>query len=324
MIMKSQERRLNMKTDKKYKSSLINSRHSSVKTFLRSENFHFALMLAPFAILFFLFTILPVLASVGLSFFRYDMISWPKWIGAENFLRMFVSDEVFPKTILNTLKFSVFTGPVSFLLAFVLAWFICEFKPLPRSILAFLFYVPALVGNAYFIWQVIFSNDSYGYANNFLLSLGFIDEGINWFKNPTYSMPILIVIQLWSSMGVSFLADIAGLQNVNPELYEAGALDGIKNRWHELWYITLPSMKDILLFGAVMQIQATFSIGAIVSTFAGYPSVDNSVDTIVLHLSDVATVRYEMGYAAAISVFLFLMMAITRILVGKILDFLGK
>lgn len=125
-------------------------------------------------------------------------------------------------------------------------------------------------------------------------------------------------------MGISFLADIAGLQNVNPEMYEAGALDGIRTRWHELWYITLPSMKDILLFGAVMQIQVTFSIGTSITALAGYPSIDNSVDTIVSHLSDVATVRYEMGYAAAISVLLFLMMAITRVLVGKILNFLGR
>lgn len=304
--------------------SVLKINRISGRDIIKSENFHFVLMILPFAILFFLFTILPVLSSVGLSFFRYDMISKPEWTGLDNYLRMFVNDEVFPKTLLNTLKFSVFTGPVSFLLAFVLAWFICEFRPLPRSILAFLFYAPALVGNAYFIWQVIFSNDSYGYANNILLSLGLIDDGINWFKNTSYNMIILIVIQLWSSMGVSFLADIAGLQNVNPELYEAGALDGIKTRWHELWYITLPSMKNILLFGAVMQIQATFSIGTIVSTFAGYPSVDNSVDTIVLLLSDVATERYEMGYAAAISVFLFLMMAVTRVVVGKILDYLGK
>lgn len=293
------------------------------KTF-NSENFAFYMMILPFAALFFLFTILPVLSSVVLSLFNYDMISLPKWNGFQNYLRMFTSDEIFPKAILNTLKFAVFTGPVSFLLAFVLAWFISEFSPLPRSILAFLFYVPALAGNSYFVWQVIFSGDSYGYANSFLLSLGLIDEAVNWFKNTSYNMTILIVVQLWGSMGVSFLADIAGLQNVNPELYEAGALDGIRNRWHELWYITLPSMKDILLFGAVMQIQATFSIGAVITLFAGYPSVDNSVDTIVPHLSDVATVRYEMGYAAAISVFLFLMMAVTRIVVGKILDFLGK
>ena len=291
---------------------------------VNNEDIHFYVMLLPFLVLFFLFTILPVLSSVGLSFFRYDMISLPKWAGLQNYLRMFVQDEIFLKTILNTLKFAVITGPVSYFLAFLLAWFISEFRPLIRNILSFLFYVPALTGNAYFIWQVAFSGDSYGYANSFLLSMGLIDEPINWFYNTSFNFPLLILVQLWTSMGISFLADIAGLQNVNPEMYEAGALDGIRTRWHELWYITLPSMKDILLFGAVMQIQVTFSIGTSITALAGYPSIDNSVDTIVSHLSDVATVRYEMGYAAAISVLLFLMMAITRVLVGKILNFLGR
>ena len=170
----------------------------------------------------------------------------------------------------------------------------------------------------------MFSSDSYGYANSFLISLGIITEPISWFKNEAYNFTILIIVQLWTSMGISFLADIAGLQNVNPELYEAGALDGIKNRWYELWYITLPSMKSILLFGAVMQIQATFSIGAVIKALAGYPSVNNSVDTVVSHLLDVGTVRYEMGYAAAISTVLFLMMLFARYLIGKILNLLGK
>lgn len=282
------------------------------------------ILLAPFIILFFVFTILPVLSSFVLSFCSYDMISAPSFSGLSNYLRMFNGDEVLPKAIVNTLKFSVVTGPVSFLLAFLLAWLINEFGKGMRSFLSFLFYAPALVGNAYFIWQIAFSGDSYGYVNNILISLGFIEEPINWFKNVTYNMPILIFVQLWLSMGVSFLADIAGLQNVNSELYEAGAIDGIRTRWHELWYITLPSMKDILLFGAVMQIQATFSIGAVIKVLAGYPSVNNSVDTIVSHLQDVGIIRYEMGYAAAISVVLFLMMAVTRIVVGKILNSLGK
>lgn len=282
------------------------------------------LMLFPFAALFFLFTVLPVLSSVGLSFFNYDMISMPKLAGLGNYLRMFVGDEVFMKTVLNTLKFAVVTGPISFFLSFLLAWFISEFRPAIRNLLTFLFYAPTLSGSAYFVWQIAFSGDSYGYINSFLLKLGFINEPINWFYNTTYNMPVLIIIQLWLSMGVAFLANVAGLQNVNPEIYEAGALDGIRTRWHELWYITLPSMKDILLFSAVMQIQATFSIGGTITALAGYPSVDNSVDTIVSHLADVGVVRYEMGYAAAISVFLFAIMAIMRVVVGKIMDFLGK
>ena len=218
--------------------------------------------------------------------------------GVANYLRMFNGDEVFPKAVVNTLKFAVVTGPLSYLLAYLLAWFINDFNPAVRTVLTFIFYAPAMIGNATFIWQTMFSSDSYGYANSFLISLGIITEPISWFKNEAYNFTILIIVQLWTSMGISFLADIAGLQNVNPELYEAGALDGIKNRWYELWYITLPSMKSILLFGAVMQIQATFSIGAVITALAGYPSVNNSVDTVVSHLLDVGTVRYEMGYAA--------------------------
>lgn len=290
----------------------------------RSESLAFYLMLAPFALLFILFTVLPVLSSVGLSFFSYDMMSIPKFVGLQNYLRMVVGDEIFPKTVLNTLKFSIITGPVSFLISFLLGWLINELRPFARSALAFLFYAPTLSASTFLIWQVAFSGDSYGYINNFLLSTGLIDTPINWFYNTSYNTAVIIIIQLWTSIGVAFLANIAGLQNVNTEMYEAGALDGIRTRWHELWYITLPSMKSILLFGAVMQIQATFSIGDVIKTLAGYPSVNNSVDTIVTHLADISGTRFEMGYAASISVFLFAMMAVTRVVVGKILDFLGK
>ena len=300
------------------------TKNKTIKRGVLSENAVHYIMISPFLILFFLFTVLPVISSLGLSFFSYDMISLPKFSGVANYLRMFNGDEVFPKAVVNTLKFAVVTGPLSYLLAYLLAWFINDFNPAVRTVLTFIFYAPAMIGNATFIWQTMFSSDSYGYANSFLISLGIITEPISWFKNEAYNFTILIIVQLWTSMGISFLADIAGLQNVNPELYEAGALDGIKNRWHELWYITLPSMKSILLFGAVMQIQATFSIGAVITALAGYPSVNNSVDTVVSHLLDVGTVRYEMGYAAAISTVLFLMMLFARYLIGKILNLLGK
>jgi len=224
----------------------------------------------------------------------------------------------------NTLYFAVITGPVGFMLSFILAWFINELGPKARSVLSFLFYSPALMGNVYFIWQVMFSGDSYGYVNSLLISLNVISEPIQWFSNPNYSMTLVILIQLWMSMGVSFLANISGLQNVDSSLYEAAAIDGVRNRWQELWYITLPSMKNILLFSAVMQIQASFSVSGIATTLTGNPSVNYSTHTIVTHLTDVSGVRYEMGYAAAISVFLFLMMAFARIGIGKLLDATGK
>ena len=281
-------------------------------------------MLSPFFLLFLLFTIIPVLSSVCLSFFSYDMVNAPKFINFANYYRMFVSDSEFTISLKNTLIFSLFTGPLGFFLSFALAWMINELGPKSRALLSFVFYSPALMSNGYMIWQLMFSGDSYGYVNSLLLSLNLIDSPIQWFNDSTYSMTLVIIIQLWMSMGVAFLANIAGLQNVNTELYEAGAIDGIRNRWMELWYITLPTMKSILLFSAVMQIQASFSIGSIAVLLTGYPSVNYSTNTIVTHIGDVAFARFEMGYAAAISVFLFAVMAIMRGLISKLLGSTGK
>ena len=282
-------------------------------------------MLLPFMGLFLLFTVLPVLTSVVLSFTDYDMISRPLFVGLQNYSRMFASDGVLLTVLLNTLKFAIITGPLGFILAFLLAWLINEFPPLMRGILAFLFYTPSLVGaTAYLIWQVAFNGDSYGYLNSALLSVGIITDPIQWLKDPAYNTVIIMIVQLWMSMGVSFLSNLSGLQNVNEEIYEAGAIDGIRSRWHELWYLTLPSMKSILLFGAVMQIQAMFSVGPVIIALAGYPSVNNSVDTLISYITDVGATRYEMGYAAALSVLLFMMMAFFRLIVGNLMKLFGK
>lgn len=297
---------------------------SDAKPIIEKEQIPYAVLLAPFFILFFLFIFLPVICSIVLSFFSFDMVSAPSFAGADNYIRMFLDDDVFLTTLKNTLLLAVLTGPAGFLLSFILAWFINEFSPRVRTVLSFMFYCPALVGNALYIWQIAFSNDSYGYANSLLLSAGLIVEPINWLKNPTYIIPIIVIVQLWMSMGVSFLANISGLQNINTEMYEAGAIDGIRNRWQELWYITLPAMENMLLFSAVMQIASAFSIGSVCTTLVGYPSVNYTADTIVSYLTDVGTTKYEMGYACAISVILFLMMALTRALIGKLLRRVGR
>ena len=289
-----------------------------------NSNLVYYLMIAPFFILFFVFTVLPVLSSIVLSFFDFDAVSMPRFIGLDNYLRMFVQDDVFPTALSNTLTLAIVTGPIGFFLAFMLAWMVNEFGPTIRTLLSFLFYAPALSGNVYFIWQVLFSGDAYGYINSTLLSFGLIVDPIQWLKDPKYAMTIICIVQLWLSMGVTFLANISGLQNVNPELYEAGAIDGIKNRWHELWYITIPSMKSILMFGVVMQIQAAFSISAVPIALCGYPSVNYSTDTLVSLIADVGASRYEMGYAAAISVILFIMMSLTKQLLGKLVNMAGR
>ncbi len=291
---------------------------------LIKDDISFYLFMSPFMLAFLLFTVIPIISSMVLSFFDYDMVSTPIFIGFENYIRMFTADDLFFTVLANSLKFGILVGPGGYLLAFLLAWMINEFPRPIRVLLTFIFYVPSLVGNALYIFQVMFSGDSYAYINNLLISFGFITEPIQWFQDVNYNFVLIVGIQLWMSMGVSFLANIAGLQNVNTELYEAGAIDGVRTRWHELWYITMPSMKTILLFSAVMQIQTAFSMGALQTTLAGYPSVNNSLDTLVQYIGDIGTTRYEMGYAAALSVFLFALIIIFRYLIGGLLNLVGK
>ena len=301
----------------------LNNKKTKSYSLLKNQ-WQMLVMMAPFFILFFFLLIVPIISSLVLSFSSYDMLNPARFTGIDNYLRMFVSDDVFPSVLKNTIVIVLLTGPAGFMLAFLLAWLVNEFTPAVRTFLSFLFYAPSLAGNAFFVWKVIFSGDSYGYLNSFLLNLGLVTEPITWLNDETWLMPIVILVQLWQSMGISFLSNIAGLQNVSRDLYEAGSIDGIRNRWQELWYITLPSMQHMILFSVVMQIQSSFTVSTITTELAGYPSVGYSVDTIVSHMTDVGSVRFEMGYASAIAVILFMLMAGTRIILGKFLKILGR
>ena len=188
------------------------------------ERWQIYLLIGPFLILFVLMTVLPILSSVVLSFFNYDMVSPLSFSGVENYLRMFIQDDIFWIILKNTFILAILTGPTGFLLSFVLAWMINEFNQGLRTLLSFMFYVPSLVGNALYVWTVIFSSDSYGYMNSILLSLRLITQPKQWFSDSALIVPIVVMIQLWMSMGISFLSNISGLQNINPELFEAGAV----------------------------------------------------------------------------------------------------
>ena len=290
-----------------------------IKTDLK-KNYQLYILSAPFVILFLVFVVLPVVISIILSFTHYNMIEPAKFIGLSNYVQMFFGDDVFWIAFKNTMIFAVITGPIGYILSFVLAWLINELNPTIRAIVTFVYYAPALTGNVFFIWQYIFSGDRYGFINNLLLKMSFVLEPIQWLSDTRYMLAVVIIVQIWLSLGVSFLSFIAGFQSVDNSLYEAGAIDGVRNRWQELWYITLPVMKPQMLFGAIMQISTAFSVGAISQTLVGYPSKNYAAHTIVLHIMDFGTIRYEMGYACAISVFLFLMMVVFKSLVTRILS----
>lgn len=285
---------------------------------------HLYVLLAPYVVLFLMFTVLPVAISIFFSFTNFNMLEAPRWVGWENYSKLLWNDDVFLIGLKNTMIFAVITGPVSYIACFVFAWLINELNSKVRAIMTLVFFAPSISGNVFFIWQIIFSGDSYGIMNGLLMKIGIIYEPILWLQNPKYMLTIIIVVQLWLSLGTSFLAFIAGLQTVDRTLYEAGAVDGVRNRWQELWFITLPSMRPQLMFGAVIQITSSLAVADVAMALAGFPSVQYGAHTVVTHLVDYGTIRFEMGYASAIATVLFVLMLGSNLAVQKLLKRVGE
>lgn len=282
----------------------------SWKRWVNKEGSAYA-FLAMYALLFAIFIVVPVGVAIFLSFTFFDTIQPPTFNGFRNYITLLTQDDIFMRYVLpNTIQFAVIVGPGGYVLSFLLAWMLAQLPKRPRTILALILYSPSMTTGVAMtvVWKTLFSGDQNGYLNSFLLGLQLIQEPIQWLQSPQYLMTIMIVVTLWSSMGVGFLAMLAGILEINPELYEVGSLDGISNRFQEIIYITIPSMKPQMLFGAVMAIVATFQAGAIgVTLSGGNPTPQYAGQLIVNHIEDFGFLRYEMGYAAAVSVVLLLM-----------------
>lgn len=279
--------------------------------------------IAPYAVLFFTFVILPMLTSIWYSFTYYNILEPARFIGLSNYVNLILQDEIFLTAVKNTFVIAVITGPLGYMLSFVFAWFINELPRWLRAIAVVVFYAPSIAGNAYQIFGIIFRGDAYGYLNAFLADWGFIDAPILWLTNPDYILPVCIIVILWMSMGTGFLSFVAGLQGIDKSLYEAGYVDGIRNRWQELYFITLPSMKPMLMFGAVMAITQAFGVCDVTMALAGFPSTDYAARTVVTHLFDYGYSRFEMGYASAIATLLFLVMILCNKLIQSALRKVG-
>lgn len=288
------------------------------------KNYLGYVLLAPYYIIFLLFTVLPVIMSLVVSFTDFNMLQWPNFVFLDNYISLFLHDEIFLIALKNTLMFAVVVGPGGYFLSLFLAWFINELSPKTRAVVTLIFYAPSISGGVYTVWKTLFSSDSYGWLNAALIRMGIISSPIAWFENPSYIMPLCMLVALWMSLGLSFLSFIAGLQTVPKSLYEAAAVDGIRNRWQELWYITLPFMKPQLMFGAIMSITGSFGFGDTVSQLAGNPPVDYVGWTLTHHLGDYGSTRMEMGYASAIATVLFLIMMGANIVVQKLLAKVGQ
>lgn len=281
------------------------------------------LFLLPFAALFLTFYILPMVTSIRYSFTYYNILEPPRYIGLANYINLILQDDIFLISVKNTFIIAVITGPIGYILSFMFAWFINELPRWLRSVAVVIFYAPSIAGNAYFIFSIIFRGDVYGYLNAFLVRMGIIHSPILWLTDPKYMMPVVVMVLLWMSMGTGFLAFVAGLKGVDQAQYEAGYVDGVRNRWQELYYITLPNMRPMLLFGAVMSITAAFSVADQTMALCGYPSTDYAAHTVVTHLFDYGYTRFDMGYASAIATLLFLTMILANKAIQSMLKRLG-
>ena len=290
----------------------------------KAKNLNFCyLFLLPYAALFLTFNILPMINSIYYSFTNFNILEKPDFIGARNYINLFLQDEVFQTAVKNTFLVAIITGPVGYIMAFIFAWLINELPNKVRMFVVFFFYTPSIAGQAYMIFKTVFSDDRYGWVNNILIKLGFINQPISFLTNPEYTMKIIIPIILWMSLGTGFLSFVAGLKGIDKSQYEAGYIDGIQNRWQELWFITLPNMKPMLLFGAVMSITQAFNVCDVPMNLAGYPSTDYCARTVVTHLFDYGYTRFEMGYASAIATVLFLAMIICNKIIQSLLSRVG-
>ena len=281
-------------------------------------------LILPYMLIFTMFTIVPVVLSFVISFTDFNMLQLPNIVWLENYINLFFADDIFLIACKNTFIFAAIVGPASYLMSFRVAWFINVLSPRIRAIVTLIFSAPSISGQVSMICGTLFAADSQGWVNAMLMDVGILVEPKTWFQDADWVMPLCIVVALWTSLGTSFLSFIAGLQGVDRSLYEAGAVDGVKNRWQELWFITLPSMKPQLMFGAIMAITGAFGFGGVVTALAGFPSVDYAAHTIMHHLEDYGGSRYEIGYSSTIAVILFIVMVGANMVVKKVISKVGS
>ncbi len=288
----------------------IPEKRDLVKKGMKKDGMRTFLLLFPYGLLFLTFIAIPIIVAIGLSFTYFDVINPPEFAGLTNYIVLITQDEAFLKFVLpNTMKYAMIVGPGGYVLSFLLAWMLAQVQRIPRTILSLAIYTPSMLGNVFIgvIWKTVFSGDQRGIFNHILMKLDVIEQPIQFLLSPDYLMNIMIFVSLWSSMGIGFLAMISGILNINEELYEAAYVDGMRNRFQEIIYITIPSMKPQMLFGAVMAIVNAFNMGWIGVTLSGMnPTPGLAGQLITNHIDDYGFLRYEMGYAAAVSVALLL------------------
>lgn len=269
--------------------------------------------ISPFIIGFLCFTVIPMGASLFLSFTSYDLFTPPKWVGLDNYKAMLADDDKYWGSLKVTFYYVLAGVPLRLAFALFIAVILNRAEK-GVGIYRTLFYLPSIIGGSVAVaimWRNVFGND--GVINALLFFLGF-DKKILWYQDPTSALWTLILLSVWQ-FGSSMLIFLAGLKNIPPMYQEAASVDGA-NRFQRFFLITLPLLSPIIFFNLVMQtISAfmTFTPAYIISKGEGGP-LDGTL-LYSLYLFQRAFNFFQMGYASAMAwVMLILIGLVTFIL----------
>jgi multiple sugar transport system permease protein len=285
--------------------AVVTTRLGRRRTARQREGLAAALFLAPSAAGFFIFTAFPVLAAIALAFYDYDLLLGRKFNGLQNF-RDLASDDVFHAALVNTVYFTIVSVPLSVVLGLAAALLVNQAL---RGIVVFrtiylLPYVTVTVAVA-LVWRWIYLPDV-GLFNTVLGWFGI--DGPNWLTSRTWALPALIIMSVWKSFGYNMVIFLAGLQAIPEHLYDAAKVDGAK-AWQRFRHITLPMLSPTTLFVVVISVIGSFQVfdQALVMTNGG---PGTSTTTLVLYIYKAGFQSYKMGYASAIALVLFVIVAV--------------
>ena len=264
---------------------------------------------SPYIIGLLIFTAFPFLASLYLSFTDYDLISTPKWVGLDNYERLFTRDRTFDKSLSVTLLYVFLTVPLKLAFALLVA-VVLNYKLKAIGFFRTAYYVPSILGGSIAIavlWRYIFAEA--GLVNMILTGMGF--EAVNWFGDPQNALFTLVLLRCWQ-FGSAMVIFLAALQSVDKTLYEAAAIDGA-NKWHVFRYITVPLITPVIFFNLIMQtVQACQEFNGPYIITNGGPL--KSTYLLPMYIYDKAFKSFDMGYASAIAWVLFVIIMVLTVI----------
>lgn len=285
--------------------------HQREKRKRRGDNLAGFMFISPWIVGFVFLMLGPMVFSFVISFFEWNMLGTPEYLGLDNYLHMFAKDPFYMRALAVTFTYVSITVPLQVIFAIVLAMLLNHAK---RGVKVYraLFYLPSLVQGVALalIWQWMYNND-FGLINYLLSKFGV--PKVEWLTNPDTALPSLMIMALWG-IGSSMVLYLAAAQSVSSELYEAASIDGA-NAFRKFWSITLPMITPTILFNIITALIAAFQtvVQAYVMTGGGPAKATYFYS---LHVYQSAFVHFEMGYSSAMA---WVMFAFILIVVGLIL-----